>query len=110
MQAAGSAAVLARFGHALSDATRAQLLLALREAPSYPSELADRLEVSRQGVSNHLTCLRDCGLVVAMPEGRRMRYQLADARIGHALDDLLEAVLAVGPGHDHLAAYEDASP
>lgn len=110
MQPAESAAVLARFGHALSDPTRAQLLLVLREAPSYPSEMADRLEVSRQGVSNHLTCLRDCGLVVAMPEGRRMRYELADARIGHALGDLLEVVLAVSPGHDHLAAHEGASP
>ena len=35
--------------------------------------------------------------VVAVPEGRRTRYELADARLGHALDDLLGVVLAVDP-------------
>jgi DNA-binding transcriptional ArsR family regulator len=89
--------VLARFGHALSDPTRSRLLLALREAPGYPAELAETLGVSRQSLSNHLACLRGCGLVVAIPEGRRTRYELADARLAHALGDLLGVVLAVDP-------------
>lgn len=91
--------VLARFGHALSDPTRARLMLALREAPAYPADLAELLEVSRQNLSNHLACLRGCGLVVAVPEGRRSRYELADKRLGHALGDLLGVVLAVNPQH-----------
>ena len=41
----------------------------LRDAPDYPSELADKIGVSRQILSNHLACLRGCGLVVAEPEG-----------------------------------------
>jgi ArsR family transcriptional regulator, cadmium/lead-responsive transcriptional repressor len=48
-------------------------------------------------MSNHLACLRGCGLVAAIPEGRRTRYELTDARIGHALDDLLNLVLVVDP-------------
>ncbi len=88
---------LARFGYALSDATRARILLSLRESGRYPSDLADEMEVSRQIVSNHLACLRGCGLVVAVPEGRRSRYELADVRIAHALDDLVGLVLAVDP-------------
>jgi DNA-binding transcriptional ArsR family regulator len=89
--------VLARFGQALSDPTRARLLLALRDAPGYPADLADLLGVSRQSLSNHLACLRGCGLVVAVPEGRRTRYELADSRLQHALGDLLGLVLAVDP-------------
>jgi ArsR family transcriptional regulator, cadmium/lead-responsive transcriptional repressor len=89
--------VLARFGHALSDPTRSRLLLALRETPGYPAELAETLGVSRQSLSNHLACLRGCGLVVAVPEGRRTRYEIADARLAHALGDLLSTVLAVDP-------------
>lgn len=89
--------VLARFGHALSEPTRARLLLALREAPAYPADLADLLGVSRQSLSNHLACLRGCGLVVATPEGRRVRYELADPQLAHALGDLLGVVLAVDP-------------
>ncbi|MEV6815184.1 metalloregulator ArsR/SmtB family transcription factor [Micromonospora sp. NPDC051296] len=89
--------VLARFGHALSDPVRARLLLALREGPGYPAELADLLGTSRQNLSNHLACLRGCGLVVAVPEGRRSRYELADPRLAHALGDLLGLVLTVDP-------------
>lgn len=89
--------VLARFGQALADPTRARVLLALREAPAYPAELADLVGVSRHVMSNHLACLRGCGLVVAIPEGRRARYELADGRLGHALGDLLGVVLAVDP-------------
>lgn len=88
---------LARFGYALSDATRTQILLSLRAGPGYPSELADQIGVSRQILSNHLACLRGCGLVVSIPEGRRSRYELSDPRIGRALDDLIGLVLAVDP-------------
>ena len=89
--------VLARFGHALSDPTRARLLLALRDAPGYPADLAVLLGATRQNVSNHLACLRGCGLVVAVPDGRRTRYELSDDRLRHALGDLLGLVLAVDP-------------
>lgn len=88
---------LARFGHALSDPTRTRVLLTLRDGPAYPAELADRLGVTRQSLSNHLACLRGCGLVVAVPEGRRSRYELTDPRLGHALGDLLELVLVADP-------------
>jgi ArsR family transcriptional regulator, cadmium/lead-responsive transcriptional repressor len=97
VEAVASGHVLARFGHALSDPTRARIMLALRDAPGYPADLANLLGVSRQSLSNHLACLRGCGLVVAAPEGRRTRYELADPRLGHALADLLGVVLAVDP-------------
>ncbi len=97
METATHGQVLARFGHALSDPTRARLLLALREAPAHPAELAELVGASRQNVSNHLACLRGCGLVVAIPDGRRTRYELAEPRLAHALDDLLGLVLAIEP-------------
>ena len=87
--------VLARFGRALADPIRCRLLLALREAPVHPSDLAERLGVSRTRLSNHLACLRDCGLVIGVPVGRRTRYELADPRLAHALDDLRTAVVAI---------------
>ncbi len=89
--------VLSRFGHALSDETRTRVLLALTDAPGYPAELAESIGVTKQKLSNHLACLRGCGLVVAVPEGRRTRYELADSTIGRALEDLLSVALAVDP-------------
>lgn len=90
-------AAVARLGHALSDATRASILLALREEPAYPSDLAEQLGVSRQLLSNHLACLRGCGLVASIQDGRRSRYQLADPHLVPALDALLQVVLIVEP-------------
>ena len=87
--------ILVRFGRALADPIRCRILLELRKAPAYPADLADALGVSRTRLSNHLACLRDCGLVVTVPDGRRTQYELADERLGHALDDLRTAVVAV---------------
>lgn len=97
MRISSSTDALSRFGHALSDPTRTRVLLTLRNGPAYPADLAELAGVSRQTMSNHLTCLRGCGLVVAVPEGRRSRYELADERIGTALNDLLDLVLVVDP-------------
>jgi hypothetical protein len=35
--------------------------------------------------------------VVALPEGRRTRYELAEPKLAHALADLLGVVLTVDP-------------
>ncbi|ALE04257.1 ArsR family transcriptional regulator (plasmid) [Arthrobacter sp. ERGS1:01] len=100
MKPISNAAVLARFGYAISDPTRAQILMELAITPSYPAALAQKLDVSRQSMSNHLSCLRDCGLAVAVQEGRRSRYELAHPALAHALNDLLGVVLQVNPEHN----------
>lgn len=82
------AAALARVGTALADESRRRLLLALLAAPAYPSELAERLGLTRGNVSNHLSRLRDCGLVRTVAVGRRVRYEPADPKLAHALADL----------------------
>ncbi len=88
---------VARLGYALSDDTRARILLALREAPAHPSDLADALDVSRQVMSNQLACLRGCGLVTAQRDGRHTWYRLADPHLAPALSELLRVVLFVDP-------------
>ncbi|MFD0355012.1 ArsR/SmtB family transcription factor [Streptomyces sp. NPDC127110] len=87
--------VLARFGRSLADPIRCRIPIALRQAPAYPADLAATLGISRTRLSNYLARLRDCGLVLTAPDGRRTRYELADERLGHALDHLLAAVVAV---------------
>ena len=89
---------LARVGTALADETRRRLLVELLAGPAYPAELADALGLTRSNVSNHLSCLRGCGLVTATPEGRRSRYELADERLAHALEDL--CALSLQPDGD----------
>ncbi|MET9953655.1 helix-turn-helix domain-containing protein [Streptomyces sp. NPDC006339] len=99
-----NAEALARVGTALADENRRRLLLALLKAPAYPSDLAEALGMTRGNVSNHLSCLRGCGLVRTVAVGRRVRYELADPRLAHALSELASLVLLVDP------AVETAEP
>lgn len=96
-----------RVGRALADPTRGRILLELSDGARYPSELADSLEASRANISNHLSCLRGCGLVTTVAEGRQVRYELAHPGLAHALDDLLGIVLAVDD-HEHEPSLPDA--
>jgi len=90
--------VMNRLGRAMADPTRARILLSLLEKPGYPVQLAHDLELTRSNVSNHLTCLRGCGLVVTTPEGRSTRYEISDAHLTHALTVMVNVVLAVDDG------------
>lgn len=92
---------LGRVGTALADPTRRRILMALLDGPAYPAELAAGLDLGKANTSNHLSCLRGCGLVVAEPEGRRVRYELADVRLAAALRELAAVVLAADPDCEH---------
>lgn len=94
-------AALGRIGHALADDTRRRILVALLDGPTYPAELVHDLALSKANVSNHLACLRGCGLVIGEPEGRRVRYQLADDRLVDALARLTEVSLSPAAGCIH---------
>jgi DNA-binding transcriptional ArsR family regulator len=92
--------VMNRLGRALADPTRSRILLELLAAPGYPAQLARDLDLTRTNVSNHLACLRGCGIVVATPEGRQTRYEIADPHLTSAIGALVDVVLAVDDGYD----------
>jgi DNA-binding transcriptional ArsR family regulator len=87
--------VMNRLGRAMADPTRSRILLSLLTEPGYPARLARDLDLSRTNVSNHLACLRGCGIVVAEPEGRQTRYEVADPHLAAALTALVDVTLAV---------------
>lgn len=87
--------VMNRLGRAMADPTRSRILLMLLEGPNHPAVISRELGLSRSNVSNHLACLRDCGIVVAEPEGRQTRYVIADPHLARALTALVEVTLAV---------------
>ena len=68
MLAVTHADVLARFAHALSDPTRARVMLSLVEAPAYPADLAETIGVSRQACR---AIWRACGVVAWWSQCRR---------------------------------------
>lgn len=84
-----------RLGRAMADSTRSRILFSLLDRPGYPAQLARDLGLTRTNVSNHLACLRGCGIVAAEPEGRSTRYEIADPHLAAALNALVEVTLAV---------------
>jgi ArsR family transcriptional regulator, cadmium/lead-responsive transcriptional repressor len=76
---------LGRIGLALADPTRRRVLVHLTGGPGYPAEMAEQFGTTRANLSNHLACLRECGLVSTTAEGRRVRYELADQRLAEGL-------------------------
>ncbi|RDV43965.1 transcriptional regulator [Leifsonia sp. ku-ls] len=90
--------VMNRLGRAMADPTRSRILMELLVGPGYPARLAESLGLTRTNVSNHLSCLRGCGIVVATPEGRQTRYEIADPHLTRAITILVDTVLAVDDG------------
>jgi DNA-binding transcriptional ArsR family regulator len=90
--------VMNRLGRAMADPTRSRILLSLLDQPGYPAQMARDLDLTRTNVSNHLSCLRGCGIVVATPEGRQTRYEIADPHLTQAIGALVQVVLAVDDG------------
>ncbi len=88
----------------MADESRSRILLALLDGPGYPAQLSRDLGLTRSNVSNHLACLRGCGLVVAAPEGRRTRYEIADPHLALGIRTLMDAVVAVDEGSPCVAS------
>ena len=63
--------VAARLFHGLSDPTRLAILLAMLEGERRVTDLVAAVGGSESNVSNHVACLRECGLVVEWPAERR---------------------------------------
>lgn len=60
----------------LGDPSRRAIFELLARRPSSVGDLAEQLPITRQAVSQHLTALKDGGLVISTPDGTRRIYRL----------------------------------
>ena len=63
---------------ALADPTRRRIIESLAAGEASFGELADKFEMSRPAVSQHLKVLRNAGIVTARPDAQRRIYSLTD--------------------------------
>src|SRR5210317_1381818 len=69
---------------ALSDPTRRRIIESLASGESSFGDLADKFDMSRPAVSQHLKALREAGIVAARADAQRRIYRLTD----HGLDEI----------------------
>jgi DNA-binding transcriptional ArsR family regulator len=77
---------------ALADPTRRQIIESLAAGETSFGELADKFEMSRPAVSQHLKVLRDAGIVTARADAQR-RMQRRIYRLNDQSLDEVEAWL-----------------
>ena len=85
--------IAAKLFRGLGDRTRLALLLALLGGERRVTDLVAEVGTSQANVSNHLSCLRECGLIAARPDGRQTFYRVASEQV-EGLLRAAEAVLA----------------
>jgi ArsR family transcriptional regulator, cadmium/lead-responsive transcriptional repressor len=88
-------ALKAKLFRGFSDPSRLAILEVLRDGPRTVGAIVAATGLSQPNVSNHLSCLRDCDLVITEQQGRYVHYQLADERVSQFLnlaDELLAGV------------------
>ena len=95
---AQSAGLKAKLFRGFADPSRLGILEALRRGPLTVSNIVDTTGLSQPNVSNHLACLRDCGLVSFETEGRYTRYRLSDRRVAALLRQADELLAEVAKG------------
>ncbi len=100
-------AVKAKLFRGFSDPSRLSILEALRGGPLTVGELVEQTGLSQSNVSNHLGCLRDCGLVASTQEGRYVTYRLSDDRVGELLECAGELLADVARGVYECTRYAE---
>jgi DNA-binding transcriptional ArsR family regulator len=82
----------------LADPTRLVILEALSGGPLCVGDLVAATGLSQPNVSNHLACLKDCGLVGGERQGRKVYYRTSDPRVSALLALARELLADVARG------------
>lgn len=83
----------AKLFRGLADPTRLSILETVRDGPLAVGEIVEVTGLGQSNVSNHLACLKDCGLVANEKRGRYIYYRLSDPRVAELLE-VAETLLA----------------
>ena len=96
----------AKLFRGFADTSRLSILESLRTQPLNVSEIVQATGLSQSNISNHLGCLRDCGLVMSEQRGRYIYYRLTDDRIDGLLRMAEEVLSDVANGVYQCTRYE----
>lgn len=103
---ANSTSLNCKFFRGLGDSSRLSILEALCYGQMTVSELVEKTGLNQPNLSNHLSCLRESGLVVSNSQGRFVWYRLKDERIANLLQLASEITIETAEGIDECTRYD----
>ena len=103
-------ALKAKLFRGFADSSRLAILDLLRTGPRTVGALVEATGLTQSNVSNHLSCLRDCGLVISTQQGRYVLYQLSDERVEMLLSLADEVLHEVARGVSACTNYTEGYP
>lgn len=71
----------AHFIHGLSNKTRLTILELLKLKEMTVNEIVEKSQISQSSISQHLSCLKGCGLVISRQDGKYVYYQIKNNQI-----------------------------
>ncbi|WP_042225121.1 ArsR/SmtB family transcription factor [Oceanobacillus manasiensis] len=84
-----------KFLHGLSNKTRIQILESIKEDEKTVSQIVQDINGNQSNISQHLSCLKGCGLVVGRQDGKYVYYRVRNQLVRDLLtmvDVVLEDV------------------
>lgn len=80
--------VKAKFMRGFSDKTRLQILESIRHEEKTVTQIVDDIKGNQSNISQHLACLKGCGIITGRQEGKYMYYSLLNEQIAQLLTDI----------------------
>jgi DNA-binding transcriptional ArsR family regulator len=84
-----------RVFEALASTTRRKILAYLGDTELTAGEIAERFDISKPAVSQHLSVLENAGLVTREKRGQFVHYKLAEDNLANTLNGYLQEVCPV---------------
>lgn len=77
----------AKLFRGLGDSTRLSILESLRNGEKTTTDIVKEIGQGQSNVSNHLSCLLDCGLVQNRRQGKNIFYSISNKKVAKLLEE-----------------------
>jgi DNA-binding transcriptional ArsR family regulator len=92
-----------KFIRGFGDKTRLQILECIKDNEKSVSQIMAEVQGSQSSISQHISCLKGCGLIVGRQDGKFIYYRLKNEQIKQLLS-MFDLVLA--PVENNVACCE----
>lgn len=75
-----------KFIKGFADKTRVEILETIKNEEKTVQQIVDAINGNQSNVSQHLACLKGCGIVTSRQEGKFIHYSLRDEHVKRLLE------------------------